>query len=323
MKSSVKHERGKNDLEMILVKCYRYLKDNREKVMGFVSLLVVAGLIVVVARYYMSRDTSVLQAQVDEAYYQSTNKSLLSGDTAPDPVPFESLAKTCKAGLESAIVRISAGEAHMKAGISAIESRIAASDEASQTPALPAGNPDESFGKAVDLFKQVMNAHTLGNPDLKARAIYDQAVVAEYRARIAASDKLVEEQLVAAAQLYRMVMEQCAATPFAQAAKERLTSIEKPITTAYYKKIANQYKTLPPPKPAESILPSKSADPLSPKSDADMKAIDQFSVSEPKAKDAKKDDAKPDNAKKDDVKKDNIKKDNVKKDDVKKEGDKK
>ncbi|MDO5566820.1 MAG: hypothetical protein Q4G59_09205, partial [Planctomycetia bacterium] len=286
MKSSVKHERGKNDLELILTKCYQYLKDNQEKVMGFICLLVVAGLIVVVARYYMSRDTSVLQAQVDEAYYQATNKSLLSGDTAPDPVPFESLAKTCKAGLESAVIRISAGEAHMKAGIAAIDARIAASEEA---PKAPIGNPADSFDKAVEAFKLVMNAHTLGNPDLTARSIYDQGIVAEYRARIAASDKDVDDQLASAAKLYGMVIEKCAGTPFAEAAQDRLTSIGKPITVAYYKKIANQYKTLPAPKPIESILPPTSGDPLSPKSQGDMKAIDEFSVSGAKPADAKAD----------------------------------
>ncbi|MDD3587058.1 MAG: hypothetical protein PHQ75_07735, partial [Thermoguttaceae bacterium] len=284
MKSSVKHERGKNDLEQVLSNCYQYLKSNQDKVLGFICLLVVAGLIVVVARYYMSRDTSVLQAQVDEAYYQSTNKSLLSGDTAPDPVPFESLAKTCKAGLESAIIRISAGEAHMKAGIAAIDARIAASEEA---PKSPIGNPVDSFDKAGEFFQQVMNAHTLGNPDLTARSIYDQGVVAEYRARIAASDKEVDDQLASAGKLYAMVIEQCAGTPFAEVAQDRLTSIKKPITIAYYKKIANQYKTLPAPKPVESILPPASTDPLSPKSQGDMKAIDEFSVSGEKPQAAK------------------------------------
>ncbi|MDO5554484.1 MAG: hypothetical protein Q4G68_12060 [Planctomycetia bacterium] len=267
MKSSVKRERSKNDLEAWIVNKYNWCKENQDKVSQFILLCLILCFVFVGVRWYMGRNNSALQNQMDDAYYLSTSRTLLTGGAAPDPVPFEQMATTCKRGEEGLVVRISSAEAYLKTGRSEVEQKFAAANGGAQATVRTPVQPEAAFSKALDRFTEVAQASRDAG-GLKARALYGSGVTMEYMASIAENADAVAKNIEKAVAYYESAASGFASSPYAEAAKSRIEHLKQPITLAYYQQLSDKYVNMPKePVKTDSILPTGTDAPVTPADD--------------------------------------------------------
>ena len=246
----IKKADEKNSLEQLLLRWKKSFQENKAKSVQYV--LVVALVVVVVALFRFNVfNGSDKWAAADGAYYSATQNAF-AGAGLPDAETLASVANAYKSSNLGASMHADAGSAYLLAGLNDVAGAKARSRGVKSQDENQTFDPKAKFQAAVDEFSL---ASTTNNPDVQARAYYGGAVAWESKASVAAVDAEVEASLQSAKELYQKIVDMTSATPYAALAKERLVSLERPLTLDYYKAIAKNFVELPEPADAESILP--------------------------------------------------------------------
>lgn len=279
MKKTRKQEKA-NSLETLLVHIGRSFKENKEKITQMILLILIAVAAVLFLRFYFYGKPQKFQGEFDQAYYYSTQQSMMT--SVPNAAPYDELAAHFTKGNEGAEARISAGEALLKTGQMEVEQKKEAGKAKTAAAEVIAMNPEKTFSDAIKRFEEVTGTQMAADPLLAARALYGCGAAYESLAAVTAGDDQVALKLDSAKACYQKILDQFGETAFAAQAKDRVDALTAPITVAYYKKTADQFVTMPEPelaKPLESIL-SENADSLDPASGAGLENREDFSLKE-------------------------------------------
>ncbi|MDO5308035.1 MAG: hypothetical protein Q4G03_00860 [Planctomycetia bacterium] len=237
----------RNSLEQLLLRWQKSFENNKAKTYQLVAVVALVVLVVLVVRSGVFRGTNELNA-VDAAYYSATLGSVVGGIT--DAEQLATIAQATKNPAEASAMKLTAGEAYLRAATQDIASAKAYSRGASSDNKEKPADPSVNFQLAVELFEAVSNAQ---NPLLKARANYDLGLAQEGLASVAANDEAVVAALDVAKERYSVASE-IANTPYQRPAQTNLVNLQRKLTVDYYKSVANSFRTLPDPADAESIL---------------------------------------------------------------------
>ncbi|MBR2693667.1 MAG: hypothetical protein IKE69_05590 [Thermoguttaceae bacterium] len=256
-----------NSLEKLLISTGDYLKENREKCLQTLLLILVAVAAVVFLRTYFYGKPKKFQQDFDQAYAISSQQAMLTG--LPSVEPYDTLAAHYNRGDAGAEIRINAAEAVLKTGQNQVERKKAASRAGRAAADVIAMDPEATFNDAIKRFEEVTSPQMAVDRGLAARALYGLASAWENLAAVTAGDDEVNVKLDTAKGGYQRVIGEFAETPYAAQAKIRLAKVDEPLTREFYKKSAADYVAMPVPeeiKPEESILPEGS-DQLDPAAD--------------------------------------------------------
>lgn len=250
-----------NSLEKLLVSTGNYLKENREKCMQTLLLILVAVAAVIFLRTFFYGKPKKFQQDFDQAYAISSQQAMMTG--LPSVEPYDTLAAHYNRGDAGAEVRVNAAEAVVKIGQNQVERKKAAGRAGKAAADVIAMNPEATFNDAIKRFEEVTSPQMAVDPDLAARALYGLASAWENLAAVTAGDDEVNVKLDTARGIYQRVVDEFAETPFANQARTRLAELDAPLTREFYKKSAADYVAMPVPeeiKPEESILPEGSGE---------------------------------------------------------------
>lgn len=256
-----------NSLESLLVSIGTYVKEKKEKCLQSILLVLIVIAAVVMMRFYFYGKPQKFQLDFDRAYALSTQQAMMSG--TPSPAPYDALASKYSKGNSGAEVRINAAEAVLKTAQSEVERKITASKAGKAPAEVIAMDPESTFNDAIKRFKGVTDVNMASDPTLAARALFGLASAWENLASVTAGDDEVSVKLDSAKETYQKVLDDYSGTPFAAAAKERLSALAEQFTLDFYKKTAADYVAMPVPeeeKAPESIL-SENPDNLDPNAD--------------------------------------------------------
>ncbi|MGI5831358.1 MAG: hypothetical protein ACOX6D_02330 [Thermoguttaceae bacterium] len=261
MKKSVQET---NSLENFLVSAGKYLKENKDKCLQALLLILIAIAAVIFLRTYFYGRPQKFQQEFDQASAISSRQAMLTG--LPSPVPYDALASRYTRGNHGAEIRINAAEAVLKIGQNEVQRKAAASKAGRAFAEVIAMNPESTFNDAIKRFESVASVHMATDPLLAARALYGLASSWENLASVTAGDDEVNVRLDTAKGSYQQIIDHYSETPFAEQAKGRVVALDEPMTREFYKKTAADYVAMPVPEeiePESSIL-SESGDALDP-----------------------------------------------------------
>ncbi|MBO7725084.1 MAG: hypothetical protein J6S40_01320 [Thermoguttaceae bacterium] len=250
-----------NSLEKLLISTGNYLKENREKCMQTLLLILVAIAAVIFLRTYFYGKPKKFQQDFDQAYAISSQQAMLTG--LPSVEPYDTLAAHYNRGDAGAEVRVNAAETTLKIGRNQVERKKAASRAGKAAADVIAMDPEATFNDAIKRFETVTSPQMAADPNLAARALYGLASAWENLASVTAGDDEVNVKLDTAKGVYQQVVDGFAETPFAHQARMRIDILDEPLTREFYKKTAADYVAMPVPeelKPEESILPDNSGE---------------------------------------------------------------
>ncbi len=327
MKNSAKSYHGKNDLEILCLRCIDYCKEHKDTLTMSVLIAILLVVIVIFASTFFKGNAAGNQDQLDQAFSASSTGSAIALPVAPDPAPFETILKVNN----NTNVLFATADLYMRRGIYDLQMNMVetpVNPEKTEVKA-PKANPNQSFDKAIAVYNEAA-ASSKATLD-KDRAFYSIGVVYEYIASVAKSAEEVKKGLNLAADSYKKV----AGSPYSKPAKERTVELAKPSIANFYQKIADKYNKSLTEKTDKTILPNGTGKPIDAakkETVKDSKTIDEFSIKADASKaadtpkevkpEAKKD-AAPANAPKAEVKKDapktDAKKNDAPKADVKKD----
>lgn len=276
-----------NDLENFLRNTWKHFNEDRSRLLQYLLLILVCAGTFFLVRFYMQRNNSGLQRDMDNAYYIATNQSLLAPNVAPNPIPLEELSKAVAKGEEGVVLKILAAEAHLKAGIVAVEEKRGLNPESqageTEAPSIPT-DPNKSFEAAATILKELTagSIKNIKNPDIMPRAWYASGILMEQLAAIEADS---DAQLDKAVACYEAVVNHFPNSPFVAPARGRIESLAKPATRDYYKDLVIKYdealKNPPVSQEAGSLVPAESiSTPPSPTEENTFDKIDEFSLGE-------------------------------------------
>ncbi|MBQ6620140.1 MAG: hypothetical protein IJH68_08350 [Thermoguttaceae bacterium] len=294
-KASAKHEREKNSLEVWLLKFIQQCKTNRQLVLQYVLIILVAIAAVIFVRYFTGRK-NLAQRRLDDAYYQASSGGMFgSVDPALAAVGYRQLADQYKSGDIGAQARIALGEGQLNQADSQVAQKRANSKAQYNDEAVAALDPAASYNEAIATLKEVADSSMAKDPSFTARALFGVATAEEGLAAIAADDAAVDTALASAKADYQKIVSSFVATPYAERAQERINMLDAPMTVAYYRQSADQFRNMPvpPARPAdESILPEGTHDNLDPSDDSAFEATKDIPATD--AADAPADEAAAD-----------------------------
>ncbi|MBQ3454712.1 MAG: hypothetical protein IJG25_07580 [Thermoguttaceae bacterium] len=274
-KASAKHEREKNSLEVWLLKFIQQCKTNRQLVLQYVLIILVAIAAVIFVRYFTGRK-NLAQRRLDDAYYQASSGGMFgSVDPALAAVGYRQLADQYNSGDIGAQARIALGEGQLNQADSQVAQKRANSKAQYNDEAVAALDPAASYNEAIATLKEVADSSMAKDPSFTARALFGVATAEEGLAAIAADDAAVDTALASAKADYQKIVSSFGATPYAERAQERINMLDAPMTVAYYRQSADQFRNMPvpPARPAdESILPEGTHDNLDPSDDRAFEA---------------------------------------------------
>ena len=249
--SKQKKVEERNSLEQFLLRMQKKFTENKTKTYQFIAVFAVVVLVILAFRLGLFRSPSELNL-VDAAYYNATAGSSV-GFGAPDAELLSTTSQTTKKPTESVALRLASAEAYLAAGNQDLTAAKAYSrgvkSETSEKPADPSVN----YQLAYDLFD---DAKSTTDARLQARANYGAGVAQESLASVAPNDEAVVAALELAKEKYSIVVDSHVA-PYERLAKDRLSALDRNLTTDFYKSVANTYRTLPDPVDEESILPGQ------------------------------------------------------------------
>ena len=294
-KASAKHEREKNSLEVWLLKFIQQCKTNRQLVLQYVLIILVAIAAVIFVRYFTGRK-NLAQRRLDDAYYQASSGGMFgSVDPALAAVGYRQLADQYKSGDIGAQARIALGEGQLNQADSQVAQKRANSKARYNDEAVAALDPAASYNEAIATLKEVADSSMAKDPSFTARALFGVATAEEGLAAIAADDAAVDTALASAKADYQKIVSSFGATPYAEQAQERIEMLDAAMTVAYYRQSADQFRNMPvpPARPAdESILPEGTHDNLDPSDDSAFEATKDIPATD--AADAPADEAAAD-----------------------------
>lgn len=240
----------KNSLEQLLLNWKKSFEQNKAKSVQYILVVALVVIVVAMFRFNFFGGSDKFSA-ADGAYYSATQNAF-AGVGVPDAETLASVANAYKSSNLGAAMHADAGNAYLIAGLNDLAGAKARSRGVKSQDENQTFDPKAKFQAAADEFNL---ASTTNNPDVQARAYYGGAVALESKASVAADDAEVEACLQSAKELYQKIGDMTSPTPYAALAKERLVSLERPLTVDYYKAIAKSFVELPEPADAESILP--------------------------------------------------------------------
>ncbi|MBO7678205.1 MAG: hypothetical protein J6S75_00905 [Thermoguttaceae bacterium] len=230
---------------------------------------------VIFVRYFTGRK-NLAQRRLDDAYYQASSGGMFgSVDPALAAVGYRQLADQYKSGDIGAQARIALGEGQLNQADSQVAQKRANSKAQYNDEAVAALDPATSYNEAIATLKEVADSSMAKDPNFTARALFGVATAEEGLAAIAVDDAAVDTALASAKADYQKIVSSFGATPYAERAKERIEMLDAPMTVAYYRQSADQFRNMPvpPARPAdESILPEGTHDNLDPSDDSAFEA---------------------------------------------------
>lgn len=274
-KASTKREREKNSLEVWLLKVVQQCKTNRQLVLQYILIILVAIAAVVFFRYYAGRK-DMAQRRLDAAYYQASVGNMFgAADPMVAAVGYQQLADQYKKGDIGAQARIALGEGQLNMAIEQVAQKLANSKAEFNNESVAALDPAAVYNAAIATLSEVADSSMAGDPGFTARALFGVAAAQEGLASIAGDDAAVDADLASAKAGYQKIVNDFGSTPYADRAKERIATLDAPMTVAYFRQSADQFRNMPvpPTKPAdESILPEGTHDNLDPADDSAFEA---------------------------------------------------
>ena len=230
---------------------------------------------VIFVRYFTGRK-NLAQRRLDDAYYQASSGGMFgSVDPALAAVGYRQLADQYNSGDIGAQARIALGEGQLNQADSQVAQKRANSKAQYNDEAVAALDPAASYNEAIATLKEVADSSMAKDPSFTARALFGVATAEEGLAAIAADDAAVDTALASAKADYQKIVSSFVATPYAERAQERINMLDAPMTVAYYRQSADQFRNMPvpPARPAdESILPEGTHDNLDPSDDRAFEA---------------------------------------------------
>lgn len=238
----------KNSLEQLLLRGKESYDQNKAKTLQFVLLFVLVVVVVMMIRSGVFRGADKGD-MVDSAYYAATQASF-AGVGAPDGASLAATAAAYNKSKSAATLHAEAGEAFVRCGLSDVarKQRYSAGSKLQEGETLV--DPKDNLNAAVSEFEAVAASK---NADLSARALYGCGIAYEVLASVAENDDQVVANLNEAKARYEQVASVAANSPYAPLAAERLASVAKDQTVAYYKTVAHAFVTLPDPTTVPSI----------------------------------------------------------------------
>ena len=182
-----------NSLEKLLISTGDYLKENREKCLQTLLLILVAVAAVVFLRTYFYGKPKKFQQDFDQAYAISSQQAMLTG--LPSVEPYDTLAAHYNRGDAGAEIRINAAEAVLKTGQNQVERKKAASRAGRAAADVIAMDPEATFNDAIKRFEEVTSPQMAVDRGLAARALYGLASAWENLAAVTAGDDEVNVKL--------------------------------------------------------------------------------------------------------------------------------
>jgi len=249
MKKSKKLDE-KNSLEQLLLKGKKSFEENKAKSYQFIIVLVLVVVVVAALRFGVFGGRSDKLSSADGAYYSATQNAF-AGVGIPDADALVTVANAYKSSNLGASMHADAGSAFLIAGLNDLAGAKAKSRGVKPQDENQTFDPKAKFKSACDEFNL---AATTNNPDVQARSYYGAGVAYESVASVAADDAEVEAGVQSAKESYQKIVDMSSETPYKALAKERLVSLERPLTINYYKAIAKSFVELPNPSETESIL---------------------------------------------------------------------
>jgi len=268
MKKSKKAD-VQNSLEQLLLGWKKGFEQNKAKSVQFILVLVLVVAVVAAFRFNLFGGKVDKLSAADGAYYVATQNAF-AGVGIPDAEALANVAGAYKSSNLGASMHADAGAAYLIAGLNDVAGAKAKSRGVKPQDENQTFDPKSKFQSAVDEFNL---ASTTNNPDVRARACYGGGVALESKASVAADDAEVEACVNTAKELYQSIVDMPTATPYVALAKERLASLERPLTLDYYKAIAKSFAELPEPSDSKSIL-SEGAAP----GEGELKAGEEIAV---------------------------------------------
>ncbi len=268
-------KREQNALEQWLLKLIDTWKNQREKILQWVLFLLVIIAGVLFIRYNHSRK-DVGMGRLDDAYYQSSMADFFGGSS--DLSGYAELAQAYKSGEVGTQARLILAEGKLREGQMDVMRKEMNSKAEYNNEEVSALDPAAAYSAALDLFNEVINKKMAKDSASFARAWFGVACAQEGLAPIAADDAAVESTLAQAKTSYANAKSAAPESAYAKIVDERLARLERPVTVAFYKQAADQYRNMPvpPAKPAEeSILPNGPNENLDPSDTSSFDVLDE------------------------------------------------
>lgn len=303
MKNTPKAYHGKNDLEILCLRCIDYCKEHKDTIVLSVLVCILILVIIFFASTFFKGNFSANQDQLDNAFHASSSSSAIALPVAPDLTPFETVKAAATDKNSKRDILLAAADLYMRRGIYDLQMNMVETPVNPEKPEekITRANPNLSFEKAIANYNDAMTCQTndnYANAILQSRALYSIGITWEYLASVAKNADEVKKCLDQANTSYKKVA-QFGSSPYIKPAEERVNELAKTAIVNFYTGIADKYNKALAAKPAKSILPNGTDKPVdTAKKDTakDSKTIDEFSIkadtpinAAPKADNTKKD----------------------------------
>lgn len=286
MKNTPKAYHGKNDLEILCLRCIDYCKEHKDTIVMSVLICILILVIIFFASTFFKGNFSANQDQLDDAFHASSSSSAIALPVAPDPAPFETIKATATDKNSKRDLLLATADLYMRRGIYDLQMNMVETPVNPEKPNEKAAkaNPNQSFDKAIACYNEAMSIQAkrqnYNNTILQARALYSIGVTWEYLASIAKNADEVKKCLNLANTSYKNAT-QTGNSPYRKPAEERINELAKIAVINFYTSVADKYNKALTAKPEKSILPNgtdKPVDAAKKDSAKDSKTIDEFSI---------------------------------------------